>query len=355
MFDPRIARPAARNHRHRARRGRAGAGRPGRRCRTRSAASGERAARLSSDRNQLLLPPGIAADKDVSVTGPTPGIEDEPSIAIDPTDPSKVIVGAQRLAGPCTYYESSDGGATWSDALIAPLTPGAGICYDIVARASPDGRFFYLSYLSIANETTDDVAVLRITTDFVTTQGPFVAIAQRAGLIDKDWLDIHGVDLRAPERGVPHGHPLPRGAGLHRYCSHARSTTASIGRRLRYWPTTRSARSLMSGPRRPRSWRAGHERPGVLVQRRLGRLGARARWRRGIRHRLPQLARRRPDVRAPCVRSEGRTRGASRTTRVHIARYHRIWSAMFPAMAIAPDGSAHLTYARDPTISNSER
>jgi hypothetical protein len=36
------------------------------------------------------------------------------------------------------------------------------------------------------------------------------------------------------------------------------------------------------------------------------------------------------------------------------ARYHRIWSAMLPAMAIAPDGSAHLTYARDPTVSNSD-
>ena len=151
-----------------------------------------------SDGERPPMPPGITTNTDVSVTGPTPGIEDEPSIAIDPSDPSNVIVGVQRLAGPCTYYESSDGGATWSDALIAPLTPGAGICYDIVARASPDGRFFYLSYLSIANETTDDVAVLRITTDFVTTQGPFVAIPQRPGLIDKDWIDVHGLDSEHP-------------------------------------------------------------------------------------------------------------------------------------------------------------
>src|SRR5262245_45474692 len=90
---------------------------------------------------------------DVSVTGPTPGIEDEPTIAIDPLDPSRLLVAAQRLNGPCAYYESTDGGASWTPARYAPLTPGAYVCYDIAAKASPDGRFFYLSYLSIVGAT----------------------------------------------------------------------------------------------------------------------------------------------------------------------------------------------------------
>src|SRR5439155_23177454 len=116
---------------------------------------------------------------DVSVTGPTPGIEDEPSIAIDPADPSHVLVAAQRLNGACVYYQSIDGGASWGPAHYAPLTHGAYVCYDIVAKASPDGRFFYLSYLSIVDGTNDDVAVLRIRTDFSERQGPFVAISHR--------------------------------------------------------------------------------------------------------------------------------------------------------------------------------
>jgi hypothetical protein len=34
------------------------------------------------------------------------------------------------------------------------------------------------------------------------------------------------------------------------------------------------------------------------------------------------------------------------------AHYQRIWSAMLQSMAIGPDGSAHMTYARDPTENN---
>src|SRR5437588_7349965 len=99
----------------------------------------------------VASPTGAPNGTDVSVTGPTPGIEDEPSIAIDPADPSHVLVGAQRLNGACVYYQSIDGGASWGPAHYAPLTPGANVCYDIVAKASPDGRFFYLSYLSIVD------------------------------------------------------------------------------------------------------------------------------------------------------------------------------------------------------------
>jgi hypothetical protein len=287
----------------------------------------------------------------VSVTGPTPGIEDEPSIAIDPTDPSYVIVGVQRLAGPCTYYESSDGGATWSHALIAPLTPGAGICYDIVARASPDGRFFYLSYLSIANESTDDVAILRISTDFGTVQGPFVAIPQRTGLIDKDWIDVHGLDSEHPSEVLltaTHFHE-PQD------CTVLFTRSNDYGK---HW----------SNPSILATYPGCTERDiGGLGARPLGGLGSNVLvcwysdgsdgWGPG------QGGGGEFDIVCRTSLDDGLTfqplvyavKGEREELPYYTcpdARYQRIWSAMLPAMAIAPDGSAHLTYARDPTISN---
>lgn len=294
-----------------------------------------------------------AGGADVSVTGPTPGIEDEPSIAVDPLDPSQVIVGAQRLSGPCAYYESSDGGATWSHPLYAPLTPGSNICYDIVARASPDGRFFYLSYLSLADVTRDDVVVLRISTDFSRTRGPIVVIAHRSGLLDKDWIDVHEVDASQPNevyltatyfrqggpctilftRSSDYGLRWSKPSRLERYPGCTFDNVEGLGARplgglgsnlLVCWYGTGTD-----------GWGPGSGGGGTfdIVCRSSSddgtTFGPAAFAVKGESYELPYYT---------CPND----------------RYQRIWSSMLPAMAIAPDGSAHLTYARDPTEGNSD-
>ena len=42
------------------------------------------------------------------------------------------------------------------------------------------------------------MAIFRITTDFATTVGPFVAIPKAMGLLDKEWIEVHGLDSEHP-------------------------------------------------------------------------------------------------------------------------------------------------------------
>jgi hypothetical protein len=289
---------------------------------------------------------------DVSVTGPTQGIEDEPTIVVDPVDPSRAIVAAQRLTGPCVYYESSDGGTSWSAPLYAPLTPGSVICYDIAARASPDGRFFYISYLSLTDVTRDDVVVLRITTDFSETRGPFVAIGHRFGLIDKDWIDVHGVDpthasevyvtatyfhqggpctillVRSSNYGVTWSNP----SRLAKYSGCSFTNVEGLGARpLGGLGTTVLVCWYGTGTD---GWGPEHGGGGTF------------------------------DILCRSSADDGVTfgplvfvvKGEAYELPYYTCpsdRYQRIWSSMLPALAIAPDGSAHLTYARDPSSGNS--
>lgn len=46
------------------------------------------------------IPVGIAGERDVSVTGDSPAVDNEPSIAVDPTDPSHLLAAVQHLAAP---------------------------------------------------------------------------------------------------------------------------------------------------------------------------------------------------------------------------------------------------------------
>ncbi len=290
---------------------------------------------------------------DVSVTGPTPGIEDEPSIAIDPADPSHMLVGAQRLNGACVYYQSTDGGASWGPAHYAPLTPGAYICYDIVAKASPDGRFFYLSYLSIVDGTTDDVVIFRIRTDFSATSGPFVAIRHRLGLIDKDWIDVHGVDGGHPGEIFVTATYFREGGGCP--VLFARSTdygrTWSRAERLAKYPGCTETNILGLGVRP-----LGGLGDTVLVcWYGTGTDGwGPANGGGGTFDIVCRTSLDDGDTFGPLIFV---VKGESYELPYFTCpddRYQRIWSSMLLAVAIAPDGSAHLTYARDPSQGNSD-
>jgi hypothetical protein len=305
----------------------------------------------------MSLPPGITQPAqggvDVSVTGQTPEIDDEPTVAVDPSDPSHVVVGAQHLSGPCTYYESSDGGLTWSQPHIAPLTKNSYVCYDIVARASPDGRYFYVSYLSIKNYAfISDVAVLRITTDFSTVRGPIIAIHHRpGGLNDKDWINVHEVDpsqantvyvaatyfrsavgcsilfVRSSDYGITWSKPV----ALAKYPTCTTTDIGGIGARaLGSLGSTILACWYGTGDD---GWGPNHGGGGTFDMICRTSLDDGDTWG--------------PIVFA--VKGEGYELPYSMCPNEH---YERVWSSMIPGMAIGPDGSAHLTYATDPTRSN---
>ena len=290
---------------------------------------------------------------DVSVTGQTERIDDEPSIAVDPVDPSRVIVAAQHLGGPCTYYESTDGGTTWSIPHVAPLTRNSYVCYDVVARASPDGRYFYLSYLSIKNYAfISDVAVFRVSTDFSTVSGPFIALHHRlGGVIDKDWIDVHQVDpSRASEVYVTATY-FHEGVG----CS------MLFGRSADYGATWSKPRPLAKYPG------CAFDEVGGLGVRALGGFGSTvlvcwygdgtdgwgpAQGGGGLFDIICRTSVDGGDTFGPlvyAVKGEAYELPYYSCPRAH---YQRIWSAMLFGMAIGPDGSAHVTYARDPSVNN---
>jgi hypothetical protein len=123
----------------------------------------------------------------------------EPSIAIDPTNPSNIAIGWRqfdtiessfREAG---YSYSRDGGKTWAGAL--EHTPGV-FGSDPVLRAGPDGELYYLSLRQVPALYCD----LFVSHDFgATWQGPIFA---EGG--DKAWLAVDFTD--GPSRGALYQH-----------------------------------------------------------------------------------------------------------------------------------------------------
>ncbi len=108
----------------------------------------------------------------------------EPSIAIDPTDPRKMVIGWRqfdtvesdfRQAG---WGYSHDAGHTW--VFPGSLTPGV-FGSDPVLGADPDGVFFYVSI------NFDEMRVFRSFDHGVTWSPPIHVVP---GLADKPWMTI---------------------------------------------------------------------------------------------------------------------------------------------------------------------
>lgn len=295
------------------------------------------------------VPPGAARGlPDVSVTGDTPAVEDEPSVAVNPAHPDFLVAGVQHLSGTCSYYESRNAGATWQGPFEAPLTPGAATCYDISVRAAPDGAYFYMSYLSIqGSEFVSDVAVFRIKGDFSGTKGPFIALHRRPAIIDKDWIDVHESDTSqaanvfvtatyfSPDdrcvmlfaRSANYGRSWSKPRRLARYAGCTFDNPSELGARPLGGP---GQALLVCWYNAGSDWGPGHGGGGPF----------------GI----------------ACTYSadDGATFGPVFDAVTNESnelpyqscpkgKYQRIWSAMFPAMSVGPDGSMHITYTTDPT------
>jgi len=124
----------------------------------------------------------------------------EPSIAVDPTDPSKMAIGFRQFDNPqapglqlreAGYGYSSDGGLTWHTGKIEPGVFRS----DPVLASNAEGKFFYLSN-SDDPVTGDITTTLFSSTDHGQTWGGGVF----AFGDDKPWMTI---DRTA---GIGHGH-----------------------------------------------------------------------------------------------------------------------------------------------------
>jgi hypothetical protein len=88
----------------------------------------------------LSSAPGTRRQVDVSNA---PGSQNEPSIAVDPTNPNVLIASSNSLISPTSVYTSIDGGASWSSQPVPPDRPN-GVCLgDPAMTIDSSGREYF--------------------------------------------------------------------------------------------------------------------------------------------------------------------------------------------------------------------
>jgi hypothetical protein len=130
------------------------------------------------------------------------GSQNEPSIAVDPTNESTVVVFAHNEANfsgfdnACSIYVSFDGGVTFTYLEDAPLPNVDDTCADPVVRYAPDGSVVYFNYLAIHADDTSDILVTVGDGDDPTffVSGPTSVLPGGADFVDKNWLGVHTFD-----------------------------------------------------------------------------------------------------------------------------------------------------------------
>jgi hypothetical protein len=131
------------------------------------------------------------------------GSQNQPTIAVDPTDDSVVVVFAQNEANflgvdvACSIYLSFDGGVSFAYADDVPLVNADDTCAEPVVRFSPDGSVVYYNYLSIrAAGDFSDIMVAVAEGDDPTNiiTGPTMVLPGGADFVDTNWLGVHTFD-----------------------------------------------------------------------------------------------------------------------------------------------------------------
>lgn len=77
-------------------------------------------------------------------------VEAAPSVAINPKNPSRMIVTAVTSEG-CKFRTSGNGGKTWSAPRVLPFTDPAENCRDVKIAYAPDGSRLYAAFLDAAD------------------------------------------------------------------------------------------------------------------------------------------------------------------------------------------------------------
>lgn len=126
----------------------------------------------------------------------------EPSIAVDPTDPRRLAVGWRQFDSVASSFRqagcavSRDAGRTWT--IVGPLDPGV-FRSDPVLRAGPDGTFYYSS-LHVPSDKSDLLPGLFTSTD----GGAHWTLSEPVYGGDKTWITIDLSPAPSPLRGTLH-------------------------------------------------------------------------------------------------------------------------------------------------------
>jgi hypothetical protein len=300
------------------------------------------------------------------------GSQNQPSIAVDPTDDSVVVVFAQNEANflgvdvACSIYLSFDGGNSFAYADDVGLINPDDTCAEPVVRFSPDGEVVYFNYLSIRNDGTSSDIVVTVAEGVDPTSiisGPTIVLpGGGVDFVDKNWLGVHTFDSAD---GVSDGSGyvyvtgtafiggIGGGAcGLLVNRSADYGATWDFGAGIGVGGAVSDCDvSFLQGARV-----AGGPAGQVLI----------CYYNSEADGFTPELAPPVPSNRfdITCVSSADRwdTSSAPITAANNVAyelheflgpnqNYHRWWPGMFPSVAIDHRGNAHVTFAMDPTAS----
>lgn len=163
---------------------------------------------VTSSTSTITNPPSTAPSTwlNVKVGNDTNNADqDEPSIAVNPTNQSNVIVGLHDFGvsntQPVSAYASQDGGHTWNGPFGMPVPVSGEYTSDPVVAFNSSGVAFF-SYLAIhSNLGTSDLVVSISTNRGLSWSAPVVAVRGIPGFsfIDKDYMAI-GRDPAVPTR-----------------------------------------------------------------------------------------------------------------------------------------------------------
>jgi hypothetical protein len=141
----------------------------------------------------------LALDQPV---GTFDGSQNQPTIAVDPTHDSTVLIFAQNDPNSlgedmaCSVFLSRDGGVSFTYAADVPLISGGDSCAEPVVRFSPDGSRVYYNYLSIHPDGSSDVIVTVGDGDdpLSILSGPTIVLRGNSDTFDANWLGVHTFD-----------------------------------------------------------------------------------------------------------------------------------------------------------------
>jgi hypothetical protein len=279
-----------------------------------------------------------------------PGRQEQPSIAVNPVNDMNVLVAFHNFGAgvTCAYAISTDGGATFGPAIDLPLDrPATDFCFNPQATRSPDGTYFYIAYVSVDFSGVDSaIKLFRLNGDFSGTSGPFT-------VVPRDGSTLYD----APALGT-HRHNLARKKSLYLTftefleagdCNVGFTRSTNFGKN---WSTPQQLAAsggtcgdvvlqgsdVAGGPGMCvlTTWfNSGTDGWGAAT-------GGGGKFQIETRHSDDGGLTWGPVLKAVTDKSETPfDLGPS-------GAYHRLWFTMTPKLDVAPDGSGHIVYTRDP-------
>jgi hypothetical protein len=95
--------------------------------------------------------------------------ENEPTVAANPVDSSKLVAGSHYIGNTgnsCVAYTSSNGGASWTSPVAMLQLTESSFCSDPVLAFAPDGSRVYYTYMDIKSSVEETLTTITFTDDW---------------------------------------------------------------------------------------------------------------------------------------------------------------------------------------------